>query len=104
MFRGGYIYIMTNFHREVLYVGVTFDLKNRIWQHRNHFYENSFTDKYNLEYLIYYEGFDNILEAIARENQLTKWSRKKKDVIIKMKNAALVDLSDEVMNDIYSLL
>jgi len=58
---------MTNVHRNALYVGVTSDLKKRIWQHRNHFYKDSFTDKYNIVYLIYYEGFDSINEALLRE-------------------------------------
>lgn len=104
MFKGGYLYIMTNFHRVVLYVGVTYDLKKRIWEHRKHKYKNSFTDKYNMEYLIYYEGFASITEAIFREKQIKKWNRNKKDLIIKMKNPEKVDLYNEVMNDIYNLL
>ena len=42
MYRGGYIYIMTNKHKNMLYIGVTSDLKKRIWEHRNHIYKNSF--------------------------------------------------------------
>lgn len=103
MYRGGYIYIMANAHRNVLYIGVTSDLKKRIWQHRNHFYKNSFTDKYNIVYLIYYEGFGSIAEAILREAQVKSWSREKKEAIIKIKNPDKQDLYDEVMNDIFSL-
>ncbi len=104
MYRGGYIYIMTNKHKNMLYIGVTSDLKKRIWEHRNHIYKNSFTDKYNIEYLVYYEGFDNIEEAIKREKQLKKWSRLKKETLIKNKNPSLIDFYEEVMNDLYSLL
>lgn len=104
MYRGGYIYIMTNVHRNVLYVGVTSDLKKRIWQHRNHFYKDSFTDKYNIVYLIYYEGFDSINEALLREKQLKKWSRIKKEAIIVIKNPGKLDLYDDIMNDIFRLL
>ena len=104
MHRGGYIYIMANVHRNVLYIGVTSDLKSRIWQHRNHFYKDSFTDKYNIVYLIYYEGFGSITEAILRETQMKNWNREKKEALIKIKNPDKQDLYDEVMNDIYSLL
>ncbi len=104
MYRGGYIYIMTNLHRNVLYIGVTSDLKKRVAQHRNHIYKNSFTDRYNLVYLIYYEGFNNIKEAIERETQIKNWSRKKKETIINTKNPCKRDLYDEIMNGVFSLL
>ncbi len=104
MHRGGYIYIMTNVRRNVLYIGVTSDLKRRVWQHRKHVYNNSFTNRYNLVYLIYYEGFNSITEAIQRETQLKNWNRKKKDALINTKNPGTIDFYDEVMNDIFSLL
>ena len=95
---------MTNLHRNVLYIGVTSDLKKRIWQHRNHIYKNSFTDRYNLVYLIYYEGFSNITDAIERETQIKNWNRKKKEAIINIKNPYKLDLYDEIMNDVFRLL
>lgn len=104
MYRGGYIYIMTNIHRSVLYIGVTSDLKKRIWEHRSHIYKNSFTERYNAVFLIYYEGFGSITEAILRETQLKNWNRKKKEAIIKIKNPDKLDLYDEVINDIFSLI
>jgi len=103
MERGGFIYMMTNKHKSVLYIGVTSHLSSRIFEHRNHLYSNSFTARYNTEYLVYYEGFKQIEEAIAREKQLKKWSRKKKDALINMQNPNWKDLYDEVMNDVYSL-
>ncbi len=75
MERGGYIYIMTNKHRTTLYIGVTSNLRSRIYEHANHIYPKSFTAKYNLETCIYYEIFLSIEEAIAREKELKKWSR-----------------------------
>lgn len=95
---------MTNLHRNVLYIGVTSDLKKRVWQHRTHIYKNSFTDRYNLVCLIYYEGFNSITEAIVRETQLKNWSRKKKEAIINIKNPDKLDLYDEIMNDVFRLL
>lgn len=77
MVRGGYIYILTNY--TVLYIGVTSDLKKRIYEHQNHLYDDSFTDKYNVIYCVYYELYIYIEEAIIREKQLKKWSRGKKN-------------------------
>lgn len=77
-----FIYILTNTHRTVLYIGVTNDLCRRIYEHKNHIIKNSFTDKYNLEYCIYFEEFSDISLAIDREKELKKWNRKKKETLI----------------------
>lgn len=103
MKRVGYIYIMTNKYKNVLYIGVTSDLKKRIYEHKYHIYKDSFTDKYNLEYLIYYEGFYRIEDAIAREKIIKKWNRNKKERLINTCNAQWNDLYNEVWNDVYSL-
>ena len=55
-----YIYIVTNFDRTTLYIGVTNDLIRRIYEHKNHEIEGSFTDRYNCEICIYYERFNDI--------------------------------------------
>ena len=82
----GFIYIMTNKMRTTLYIGVTNDLCRRIYEHKNHLIKNSFTDKYNLEYCIYYEEFAYFDLAIQREKELKKWNRKKKEELINKKN------------------
>jgi len=97
MERGGAIYIMTNKNKTTLYIGVTSDLKKRVYEHKNHIFNNSFTDKYNIEYLIYYETFHSIEEAIAREKQLKGGSRKKKEDLINSMNLEWNDLYDEIM-------
>jgi len=79
---GGTIYILTNFHNEVLYLGVTSDLFTRIPEHINKVYPDSFTAKYNCNKLVYYETFGKIEDAIAREKVLKKWNRKWKDKLI----------------------
>jgi putative endonuclease len=96
MQRGGCVYIMTNYNKTVLYVGVTSDLKYRIYQHKHHLYKNSFTDKYNLTYCIYYEIFHRIEEAIAREKQIKKYRREKKDALINEINPEWKDLWNEI--------
>jgi len=64
MTKGGSVYIMTNKLKTTLNIGVSSDLQARIRQHKNHFFKGSFTDKYNLEYCVYYENFFSIEEAM----------------------------------------
>ena len=87
-----YIYIMTSRTFEVLYIGVTNNIERRVYEHKNHLVEG-FTEKYDIEKLVYYEGTNNIKEALAREKQLKKWSRKKKEKLIKTLNKEWNDLS-----------
>ncbi|GHT72536.1 hypothetical protein AGMMS50262_01510 [Bacteroidia bacterium] len=82
----GYVYIMTNKNKTTLYVGVTNDLCRRIYEHKNHLIKNSFTDKYNLEYCIYYEEIAYFDLAIKREKDLKGWNRAKKEALINKKN------------------
>lgn len=97
MVRGGCIYIMTNYQRSTLYIGVTSDLRNRIYEHQTKIYPDSFTAKYELIFCIYYETFMTIEEAIAREKQLKKWNRRKKELLIDKFNKGWNDLRAEIM-------
>ncbi len=94
MKRGGAVYILTNKNNNVLYTGVTSDLKKRIYEHKNKIYSTSFTKKYNINKLVYYEGFHNIEEAIAREKQIKGGSRDKKIKLIEDLNPDWNDLYD----------
>ena len=67
MERGGYIYFMTNQNHNVLYIGVTSDLKVRVYQHQMKEHPNSFTSRYNCNKLVYCDIFSTIEEVIARE-------------------------------------
>jgi putative endonuclease len=96
MERGGYIYILTNKNHTVLYTGVTSNLANRLYEHQTGFYEKSFTNKYNVNQLVYFEGFTSIEEAIAREKQIKAGSRKKKLDLINNFNPEWKDLTDSV--------
>ena len=89
---GGTVYILTNIHNEVLYIGVTSDLFTRIPEHINKVYPNSFTAKYNCSKLVYYETFGRIEDAIAREKVLKKWKRAWKDKLITEFNPEWKDL------------
>ena len=78
-----------------LYIGVTINLKNRIWQHKNKEVKG-FTEKYNIDKLIHYEQTDNAYSAIAREKQLKGWSRTKKIALFEKENPDWHDLYDEL--------
>ena len=76
-----FIYIVTNKNKTVLYIGVTNDLQRRIYEHE-HGLIPGFTKKYNCHYLVYYEHFQQIDDAIGREKVLKKWRREKKEKLI----------------------
>ena len=88
---GGTVYILTNVHHEVLYIGLPSDLFTRIPEHVTKVYPNSFTAKYNCK-LVYYETFGRIEDAIAREKQLKKWNRSWKNKLISDMNPEWKDL------------
>ncbi|MFI5203209.1 MAG: GIY-YIG nuclease family protein [Flavobacteriales bacterium] len=84
--RGGAVYIMTNKTNTVLYVGVTSDLAKRIEEHINGIYSGSFTSRYKIVKLVYYETFLSIEDAIAREKQIKAGSRNYKIKLIESLN------------------
>lgn len=96
MKNGGFVYIVTNKNNTTLYTGVTSDLPIRIWQHKTHFYPKSFTAKYNLTKLVYFEFYSSIQEAIAIEKQIKAGSRAKKEQLINSKNSDWRDLYEEI--------
>ena len=73
-----YFYIMTNAHNTVLYCGATIDLYKRIQEHKNGVFKNSFTIKYNIDKLVYFETFSIAGHAFEREKQIKAGLRKKK--------------------------
>ncbi len=87
-----YVYILTNSANAVLYIGVTNDIVNRCLQHRQKQHPDSFTARYNVNKLVYYETFGDINLAIAREKQLKAGSRKKKVALIESNNPNWLDL------------
>ncbi len=93
--RHGFVYIMSNKVRSVLYIGVTNDLIRRVYEHKNELVDG-FTKKYKCKYLLYYEYFDDIENAIKREKQLKNWRKSWKLDLIKRMNPDLRDLSKEI--------
>jgi len=96
MERGGYVYILTNKNETVLYTGVTSNLVNRLYEHSTGFYKDSFTSRYNVMKLVYYEEFFHIEEAIFGEKQLKADSRQKKLVLINGFNPEWKDLNGSI--------
>jgi putative endonuclease len=89
-----YVYILSSGFKH-LYIGVTSQLEVRVAQHKNGAFPGSFTDRYNMHDLIYFERFAAMPEAIAREKQLKRWSRVKKIRLIVAVNPTWRDLSDD---------
>ncbi len=87
----GYVYIMANKLRTVLYIGVTSNLYLRVCQHKEGI-GGQFTSKYNCYYLVYYECIPRIIDAIAREKQLKHWRRSYKNELIHKFNPEWRDL------------
>jgi putative endonuclease len=96
MIRGGAVYIMTNFRNGTLYTGVTSDLKSRVYEHKIRWYPGSFTSKYGCFLLVYYQGFNNIEEAIFEEKRIKGSSRQHKIQLIESMNPNWKDLWHEI--------
>lgn len=95
----GFIYILTNKNNTTLYVGVSSDIVVRVGQHKMKLNKYSFTARYNLDKLVYYEAFQMIGDAIGREKQLKGGNRANKIKLINSKNPDWEDLYDKVKNE-----
>ncbi|MFL5809029.1 MAG: GIY-YIG nuclease family protein [Flavisolibacter sp.] len=94
------VYILTNLQKTVLYTGVTNSLKDRIIEHyqqRSH--PATFAGKYRNHYLLYYECFDHIIDAIRREKEIKRWSRKRKMLLINKVNPELNFLNEDLFGN-----
>ena len=92
----GFIYIITNKYQTVVYTGVTSNLPQRIKDHIDKKYSNSFSARYSLNVLVYYEQFQWIGDAIAREKQIKATSRESKNNLIRSLNPTWKDLFDDI--------
>jgi putative endonuclease len=88
------VYVMTNWNNRVMYVGVTNDLERRLYEHKNKLIKG-FTEKYNVNKLVYFEETADVLCAIAREKEIKRWRREKKDALVQSTNPEWRDLSEE---------
>ncbi len=87
----GYVYILTNKSNKVLYIGITSNLIKRVYEHKANLVEG-FTNKYRTHKLVYYEVFEDIINAITREKQIKGWLRSKKLELIEKFNPNWDDL------------
>ena len=89
------VYILASKKNGVLYVGVTSNLIQRIWQHKNK-QVSGFTQKYNAHILVYFEVHETMESAILREKQIKKWKREWKISIIEKSNSKWLDLWEQL--------
>lgn len=89
-----YTYIMANYSNTMLYVGVTTNLVNRVWQHKNRAFRCC-ARRYNCSKLVYFEAYGRILEAIYREQQLKAGNKNRKLILISDFNPGWEDLSQD---------
>ena len=86
-----FVYMLTNWNNKVLYIGVTNNLERRLFEHQSNS-ADSFTKRYNVNKLVYFESCNDIKEAIEREKQLKGWRRQKKNDLVEKNNPDWIDL------------
>ena len=92
-----YVYMMTNKYLNVLYTGVTNDLVRRVCEHRNHLIRDSFTARYHIDRLVYFERTEDVNAAIAREKQIKSWNRDRKNALIERQNPTWKDQYPDIV-------
>ena len=90
-----YVYLLTNWNNKVMYIGMTNDLPRRVHEHRTHAVKG-FTEKYNVHKLVYFEETSDVHAAIAREKEIKKWRREKKNALVIQANPTWRDLTEEI--------
>ena len=91
-----YVYILANDTNVCIYTGVTNDLKRRLYEHNQELAPDSFTAKYHIHKLVYFEETASIRSAIEREKQIKSWNRKRKNKLIESQNPQWKDLSQSL--------
>ena len=92
-----YVYILSNKYCNVLYTGVTSDLLRRVYEHKNHLDPDSFTSKYNVTRLVYFEETSDVKAAIERDKQIKSWNRNRKTSLIMEKKPQWIDLYNQIL-------
>ena len=87
-----YVYILANATNTAIYVGVTKDLIRRIYEHKNKLDPGSFTAKYDIHRLVYFESTNDVQAAIQREKQIKGWNRARKNKLVETRNPKWEDL------------
>ena len=92
-----YVYILATNDNGVIYTGITNDLRRRIYEHKNSLDRNSFTSRYCVNKLVYYEYTGDVRAAIEREKQIKGWNRKRKNKLVESKNPNWEDLYSQIL-------
>ena len=92
-----YVYILTNITGTVVYTGVTNDVVRRVYEHKHNLNSNSFTAKYGVHKLVYFEETSSSYAAISREKQIKSWNRKRKNQLVESINPKWEDLYDSLL-------
>ena len=90
-----FVYLITNWNNKVIYIGITNNLQRRVFEHKNKLVEG-FTSRYNLNKLVYYEITTDVNSAIAREKEIKKWRREKKNKLVESLNPEWKELIEEL--------
>jgi len=92
-----YVYILANATNTTIYTGVTNDLLRRVYEHKHNIDPDSFTAKYSIHKLVYFESTNDVRAAIEREKQIKSWSRAKKNRLVNAQNPAWQELYDSLL-------
>ena len=94
-----YVYILSNSTNTVIYTGVTNNLLRRVYQHKNKMDPKSFSAKYNVHKLVFFEETSDVYSAISREKQIKGWNRKRKNELITAQNPQWIDLYHSILGE-----
>ena len=92
-----YVYILSNYTGTTIYVGVTRDLLRRVYEHKNKLDPNSFTAKYGVHKLVYFEQTGDVRAALEREKQIKSWNRARKNRLVESLNPEWEDLYESIL-------
>ena len=92
-----YVYILSNNTHTTIYTGVTNNLVRRVYEHRHELADQSFTAKYKVHRLVYYEATNDVRAAIEREKQIKGWNRARKNKLVESMNPSWEDLYESIL-------
>mgnify|MGYP002540424845 CR=1 FL=1 len=92
-----YVYILTNANKNLIYIGVTNNLIRRVYEHKHHLDKGSYTARYNIDQLVYFEETSDVEAAISREKQLKGWNRARKNRLVESKNPEWKDIYTQIL-------
>jgi len=92
-----YVYLLSSNLNTAIYTGVTGDLVRRVYEHRHNMIPDSYTAKFGIHKLVYYESTSDVKAAIEREKQIKSWNRKRKNKLVESKNPQWQELYESLL-------